>query len=137
LKKYLFLFFILTFSLFANIQEAQILQYIIKNINQNSFQKIWSDDEKIKHSFQELGYDVVKNATNADLLIIKKKLPSSKIKGKIFVLKYNLLNTIPKSFGAFFWKKGRPNIVFITPRVKKEHLRLSKELQEYEEDKVW
>ena len=113
------------------------MHYIIENINNNSFHKIWSDDASLRDSFRELGYGVTKDAKDADLIIVKKRLPLKGIKAKVFVLNYNLLNKIPRSFGAFFWKKGRPNIVFISPRVKREHLKLSKELQAYEEEQVW
>ena len=117
--------------------ETKILHYIIENINNNSLHKVWSDDAKIGHSLKEIGYSVVRDAKDADLLILKKPLSLKGIKAKVFVLNYNLLNEMPQSFGAFFWKKGRPNIVFISPRVQREHLKLSKELQAYEEEQVW
>jgi len=119
--------------------ETKILHYIVENINNNTLHKVWSDDARIRSSFGDLGYSVVSDAKDADLIILKNAASFKKdhIKGKIFVLGYNLLNEIPQSFGAFFWKKGRPNIVFITSRVNKEHLKLSKELQEYEEERVW
>ena len=141
MKKYLFLLLVLTLPLLADIDaEMKILDYIVKNINNNSWHKIWSDDAKIEHAFGELGYDAVSNAKDADLIILKEasSLKDEKhIKGKVFVLNYDLLDEIPQSFGAFFWKKGRPNIVFIAPRVENEHLKLSQELQEYEEERVW
>jgi hypothetical protein len=52
-------------------------------------------------------------------------------------LDYYLLDKIPQSFGAFFWKKGRPNIVFIKPRLKQQSLELSSELKPYIEEQVW
>jgi len=138
LKKYLFVLLFLTFSLFADTNlEIKILHHIVENINNNTLHKVWSDDAMIRTSFQKLGYGDVKDAKDADLLILKHSLSLKGIKAKVFVLNYNLLNEMPQSFGAFFWKKGRPNIVFIAPRVKREHLKLSKELQEYEEEQVW
>ena len=129
----------LTLPLVASVQgEAKILHYIVQNINNNTIHKILCDDAKLQENFKELGYTIVKDAKDADLIILRNKHKFSKnVKGKVFVLGYELLNEIPQSFGAFFWKKGRPNIVFIAPRVKKEHIQLSKELQEYEEEQVW
>jgi len=84
-------------------------------------------------------YIIVKDANQSDIIILNSasSLKNSTKKENIFVLKYNLLNRFPQSFGAFFWKKGRPNIVFIKPRVKRLHLKLSNDLKEYEEEKVW
>jgi len=118
--------------------EAKIIQYIIKNINNNTIHKILTDDFNLKNSLKNLGYTMVNNAKDADFIILKYKHKLNKnSNGKVFVLRYELLNEMPQSFGAFYWQKGRPNIVFISPRVKKEHIKLSKELQEYEEEKVW
>jgi len=119
--------------------ETKILHYIVENINNNTIHKIWSDNATIRRSFRELGYSIVNDAEDADLIILKNaaSLRKDHIKSKVFVLGYDLLNEIPQSFGAFFWKKGRPNIVFISSRIRKEHLKLSKELQEYEEERVW
>ena len=141
MKKFIVLIVILTFSLSAeNYSKANILKYIVKNINHNTIHKIWSDDITVKNSFKELkDYRVVNDINKAELLIIKDKssLKGYSSKGYVFVLDYNLLNEIPQSFGAFFWKKGRANIVFIKPRIDKLHLKLSKELQDYEEERVW
>jgi len=140
LKKHIFLILFVVVSLFADVPEAKILHYIVKNIDNNSLHKIWSDDSAVKESFEGYeNYFVVKDKNQADLLIVKDALSLNRYKGKgkICVLQYDLLIDIPKSFCAFFWKKGRPNIVFIKPRVDKQHIKLSKELQDYEEEKVW
>lgn len=118
-------------------QEAKIIKYIMQNINNNTIHKVFTDDIELQKSLRESGYTIVNNSKNADFIILKNKHKLSNTQAKVFVLKYELLNEIPQSFGAFFWKKGRPNIVFIAPRVKKEHIKLSKDLQDYEEEQVW
>ena len=55
----------------------------------------------------------------------------------IFALNYNILYDFNNAFGAFFWKKGRANIVIIEPRAKKLNILISKELEEYTEERVW
>ena len=141
LKKFIFLTFFLSITLLADdYSKTNILEYIVKNINNKTIHKIWSDDLSVKNSFSSLkNYQVVNDINKAELLVIKDKssLKGYSFKGYIFVLDYNLLNEIPQSFGAFFWKKGRANIVFIKPRIDKLHLILSKELQEYVEERVW
>lgn len=44
---------------------------------------------------------------------------------------------MPQSFGALFWKKGRPNIVIIAPRAKERAIEISQKLNEYVEEKIW
>jgi hypothetical protein len=36
-----------------------------------------------------------------------------------------------------FWKKGRPNIVIIEPRIKEQNISISKKLDIYKEEKIW
>lgn len=139
--RYFFIIIFYTFSLHANDNtQIKILEYIINNINHPSIHKVWSDDTALKLSLEKSGrYITVSNSSKADLIILQNKnsLPLS-IKNKaIFVLNYKLLKEIPQSFGAFFWKKGRPNIVFIKPRLKKVQLQLSNNLKKYEEEKIW
>jgi len=64
-------------------------------------------------------------------------LQASTKKPKVFVLDYNLLSKIPESFGAFFFKKGRANIVLLAPVLKKQNIKVSKALDEYVEEKIW
>ena len=102
--------------------------------------KVWSDEEVVKKSFLSFSkFEVVSDFEEADLIIIKNNFASlDKYKNKhIFVLDYNLLSKIPNSFGAFFWKKGRPNIVFIKSRLDEQKLQLASELEPYIEEKVW
>lgn len=101
---------------------------------------IYSDDIEIQKAFKNVHrFNVVENFNDAKLIILSKNVDKIKKfpKKHIFVLNYDLLETIPNSFGAFFWKKGRPNIVFIKPRLKEQLLKLSSELEPYIEEKIW
>jgi len=138
---------ILLFSitlLFAGIGDEnlkiKILKKIVSGIQNSDSMRLWSDDYHILKAFSDdEKYHVAMRCENADIIILKEKehLPSHCVHQHIFVLSYKLLNDIPKSFGAFFWKKGRPNIVFIEPRVKENSLELTVEMEPYIEEKVW
>jgi len=120
--------------------KLKILQNICMGIKSSKNMKVWSDEEVVKDSFLSFNkFEVVSDFKEADLIIIKNNFASlDKYKNKhIFVLDYNLLSKIPNSFGAFFWKKGRPNIVFIKSRLDEQKLQLASELEPYIEEKVW
>jgi len=109
-------------------------------MSQNTILRIWSDNDAINDAFiMAKEQQVVSTCNAADIIILEdeKALPKSCLDGNIFVLSYELLNKMPQSFGAFFWKKGRPNIVFIESRIKAHGLILSDSLIPYVEERVW
>ena len=142
MKKIIFLLF--TLSLFAdNLSDklrVDIVKDIVLGIKNSAPMTVCSDDDKIMKGFHSSKhFRVTDDCKDANLIILNDKsdLPKNYKHKHIFVLNYNLLNEIPESFGAFFWKKGRPNIVFIKPRLEKDALKLSANLKPYVEDKVW
>ncbi|MDD5210903.1 MAG: hypothetical protein PHV62_00680 [Sulfuricurvum sp.] len=135
----------LTIALFASdnkdIMRAQILEKIILNISINETITVWSDNKELLAGFRKSNHLIISDICDKATVIIienKKELNDDTCKNKpIFVLNYNLLKEVPKSFGAFFWKKGRPNIVIIESRIKSQNISVSKELNAYIEEKVW
>jgi hypothetical protein len=56
---------------------------------------------------------------NADLIIAGERLRDKKCRGKIMVVtKYYLLKEYKDAVAAFYWHKGRPNLIFIEERLK-------------------
>jgi hypothetical protein len=55
----------------------------------------------------------------------------------ILVLRYDLLKLYPSAVGAYFWQKGRPNIVMIRPRLRRAGIHLSGEFERYIESTLW
>ncbi len=142
MKKLLLLFILITTLVFGSATSEQLRVNILKNIivgvENISTKKVWSDNEELLHQFQNTpGITTTQNYEDANFLILEH--PSNfNIKNKyVFVLDYDLLYDIPQSFGAFFWKKGRPNIVFIQPRLEEYHIKLAKPLEPYIEEQLW
>lgn len=83
--------------------------------------------------------DITNNPDKADVII----LGDDGWKGKeredkpIIVLEYSLLKKYPMAIGAYYWQKGRPNIVMLSPRLRRMHIKLPKEFERYTESKVW
>jgi len=120
--------------------QSKILEKVLSDISTPKKLKIWTDDIKILNELKDHKVlNMVNHICDSNLVIIKNKKHLSKdCKADfIFVLKYNLLNEIPNSFGAMFWKKGRPNIVIIEPRINKQNISISKDLEPYLEERVW
>ena len=132
------------FSLFSLVLSNEFELKIIKEILSNlEFKKkiiIYSSDQELSNSLKQ-NYHTTTNCSNANLLIIRYQddIPKNcKIKDKsIFALDYELLYKTKNAFGAFFWKKGRANIVIIEPRIKKLHIKTTSSLDDYLEEKVW
>ncbi|TKI68976.1 hypothetical protein FCU45_08420 [Sulfurimonas crateris] len=142
--KKLFLLLALALSLFANQSksaiQAQILEKIFLNIEMGKEIVLWSDNKTLIQEFEKTGhFKTTDDCREATILIVeeKKNLPKKICNKAVFVLDYDLLRKIPQSFGSMFWKKGRPNIVLIEPRAKKQRITISKELEMYNEEKIW
>jgi len=141
--KTIFLFFFISISLFAsnlNHHQVDIIEKILSEISIDKKLKIWSDNPRILRELKEhKRFQVVNNMKQSNMVILEDKnnFTNACMCKSVFVLKYKLLSEIPKSFGALFWKKGRPNIVIIEPRIKFQSIKISKALEPYLEEKVW
>jgi hypothetical protein len=120
--------------------QIKILEKIITEISVNNDMKVWSDNKNILRILKEHNkLQTTDNCEEATIIILQehdnlRKACSSRA---IFVLNYKLLSDIPQSFGALFWKKGRPNIVIIKSRIKAQSIQVSNNLKPYLEEKVW
>ncbi len=120
--------------------QVKILEKVVSEISLSKKITIWSDDKDILAKIKNhKKFTTTANCEEATFVILKDKKYLSRVCSDthIFVLNYKLLSDIPKSFGALFWKKGRPNIVILESRIKKQDIRISKNLEPYLEDKIW
>jgi hypothetical protein len=94
--------------------------------------KVWSDsDEKVSFLTKIPKVVIVNNQNEADILFVTKQkdIVSQKMK---FVTSYQLLKKYRQSaVGGFYWKKGRPNILFLEANLNKYNISLPKSFNEY------
>ena len=140
--KFLFLSILSALLLSASSVDSQvkILEKIVLEISLNKQVAIWSDDKEILSKIKNhKKFTTTTNCEEATLVILKDKKYLSRVctGTHIFVLNYKLLSDIPQSFGALFWKKGRPNIVILESRIKNQDIQISKNLEPYLEAKIW
>ena len=120
--------------------QVKILEKIISEISLKKQVMIWSDDKEILFQLEKnKKFKVTKHCQNATLIILKEKeeLLAACANAHIFVLNYELLSEIPQSFGALFWKKGRPNVVILEPRITAQKIKISQNLKPYLEERIW
>ena len=124
----------------VNLHQIKILETIMTKISLNSEVIIWSSSTNILSELKKRNHLKISNyCKDAKILILEnnKNLSKECLDKSIFVLDYKLLSDIPKSFGALFWKKGRPNIVILEARIKAQNIRITQELEPYVEEKIW
>lgn len=120
--------------------KAEILKKVFTEISLDKEIVIWSDNKNLISQLKsKTSFTVVPSCEGASLVVLEDKQNIDKecLDKPIFVMNYSLLKEIPQSFGALFWKKGRPNIVIIAPRAKERAIGISKKLDEYVEEKIW
>lgn len=133
--------FLILLSLPANdATRRDIIEMILSNISIKKDMFIWCDNTSLQNELKKSSLlRVVDKKEHATLLIIESKgsIDKSCSNKPVFALEYNILKEIPQSFGAMYWKKARPNIVFIAPRVSSMGIDVSPKLSSYIEDSIW
>ncbi|AXH15384.1 hypothetical protein [Malaciobacter mytili] len=119
--------------------EAKIIFNIASLISKNEEIKLYipniSEDEK---SIYSKFFKLSETCESSDFVFIKKVNKSFvPCKGKnkyFFTNNYKKLLNNEEFFGAFFWTKSRPNIVFIKNRLESRKISLPKNYQKFIED---
>jgi len=94
---------------------------------------VYSDIDAIKKF--HFKFNIVDDCSDADIVLLSttKDIPST-CRGKVlFGTRYKHLRN-EQVIGAFFWQKGRPNILFYKSRLEKKHINLDASLDKYVED---
>lgn len=134
--KILFVMIFLTISLFST--EVDVRTKIIDKISKALVKKelitIMVTDKKNKEIIQNSKCLV--NSTkceNVDIIIVSniKNLPLCSDNVLVFATNYLTFKSLPKAIGAFFYQKGRPNIIFRKNNLKKYGITLDKEFDRY------
>ena len=134
----LLLFPLVVFASAMNFEQkiyAAILQDIFPH---QSTIAVWSDDKEIRNLLQTIVHvRVVASPKDANFLIIKYDKEIKGVKGYIFAASYRILKYYKdEAIGGFFWQKGRPNVIFLAPNLKKKSLQLPKDLEQYIENEL-
>ena len=98
---------------------------------------VWVDDAQKRKILSGMrSVRLVESQRNPDLLLIAKdfNITSDKV---LFVSSYPLLKHYKDiAIGGFYWKKGRPNLLFIRKNLRKKQRYLPLSLQKYVEEEL-
>ena len=113
--------------------EKRIYESIFKELSTEHHPKIYIDDEVEALKVYSDYYTKVASCSDAEIVIMTTTDISSECQNKIvFGTRYRHLKQ-PYVTGAFFWQKGRPNIVFKEDQLHKHEITLSASMNEFVE----
>lgn len=123
-------------------KELELEAKIIFNIATSSSQKpvrLFIPNMSVAEEKAFARYFTISNdCENANFVYVKKSVEIDhkcyNKKRLFFTNNYEKLLSDTKFYGAFFWNKSRPNIVFIKNRLTKDNIQLPNTYQKYVED---
>jgi hypothetical protein len=96
--------------------------------------KITDTERKVYSKY----FTLSKTCDDSNFVYIKKDVENISLCSEnnklFFTNNYKKLLNDKKFFGAFFWSKSRPNIVFVKARLDKEHITLPQSYSQFIED---
>jgi len=131
-----------TFLLDKYDKEVELESKIIRKIAESSISKrivlfIPQITDKEKDIYSKI-FKLGKNCNESNFVFIKKNIEDKNLclnENKLyFTNNYKKLLSNNKYFGAFFWSKSRPNIVFIKNRLMKHKITLPNSYKQFIED---
>ncbi len=138
----LLLILFITSSLYAEAFKSNTETQIIERIATSLFpkQKIvaWGETADHKNIIkQSAKIEETQNPSDANVIIVSKNIPTNFSKNSVIITtEYSLLIKDERIIGAFFWQKGRPNLLFLRPRMEKSNVNLGHEFDKYIEDEL-
>jgi len=113
----------------------KIASALIKNQTITVYARTPYERKIINHSDK---MRLAQQCEKADFLLLKsdQDIPSACQESMIFFTQYKAFKRHPNGVGAFFWQKGRVNILFLQKRLTKFNITLPPEWQSYTEEKL-
>lgn len=125
-------------TLSLNATKIDVATKIMERVSTVLIQKerinIWTNDEKQKNIISQSDRLVlVDSCKEADILIFSKveDIPKGCNNKLIIVTRYRLLKSYQNAVGAFYWSKGRPQLLFISDQLKVHKISLPDNLKKY------
>ena len=113
--------------------ELKLYERILPVIFNKNILNIYTDKKTKDIIKQSDKFNLVIDCNSATIIIGKdlSYLPNSCLEKPIFSTSYRSYKNTKNSFGAFYWRKGRPQVKFKLEMIKKFELNLPKSLRKY------
>lgn len=133
-----FFFFLHIPFLFANsshIKEIKIHDILVKSIFSTTNNYVYTNSKDLENHIKVNSlYMNISTQEFADYIILCSQEELLNEKAIVLVTSYALLKNNKRAIGAFYWKKGRPTIIFIRQRLKEQNIVLPSSMEKYYED---
>ncbi len=101
-----------------------------------SHYSVYTDNRQLYTVFSKSSHiSLTSNPSSADALVITKKSTLESISSAnrkiILTTKYSLLRNSPKIIGAFYWRKGRAQLLFVKKRLERSGISLPGKYRKY------
>lgn len=119
-----------TVKLFNHVFYALTDKKVIKVYTRDTFfANTLNNSKKISVVNKEADADIVLITSKKDMESLDRySLPQEVL---IFTTSYKLLKTYPKTIGAFYWRKGRSQLLFVRERLEMKNITLPREYQKF------
>ncbi len=131
MKKVLFFIFLFISILFSASSESKIISLIFNSLFKGKEILIYTNSKEKQKIITEAGFIYTYSCKEASIAYISDYSEECKNK-PFFTDNYRSFKENPNAIGAFYWKKGRPNILFLKPRLKSFNLKLPNQLVKYQ-----
>ncbi len=132
--KNLILIFILITSIYANDNKkaSGIFNFIVSNITKKESSSVYIHTKVESLNLYPGKLKIVTECDKADIVILSttNNIPQECMTKTLFGTRYSHLKN-PNVIGAFFWQKGRPNILFYHNRLKEHKVVLDSSFDKY------
>jgi len=136
LRKILLTLFLIT-SIYASDDKkaSGIFNLIIKEVTKKEDPTVYIHTSISSLQKYPGNIKIVKKCEKADLVILSttKNIPKECADKILFGTRYSHLKNF-NVIGAFFWQKGRPNILFYKKRLEKQNIKLNSSFDKYIEN---
>jgi hypothetical protein len=134
MKITILLLLFIQFALSSSDYELQLFEKVIPAIFKSNKIKIYVTADVKSILKKSSKFIIVDKCDNATVLLIGKKFTNLPIECQnkpLFATNYKYYKRTSQAFGAFYWRKGRPQLRFKTDTLKEFHLDLPQGLQKY------
>ena len=118
--------------------EAKIIVKIAKNSIKDQIKIFIPNISNVEKNIYSKYFILSSDCESSNFVFVKKAIKSDSLCSQdnklFFTNNYRRLLSDKRFYGAYFWNKSRPNIVFIKTRLKQRNIKLPKDYEQFVED---